>query len=429
MQSWVKGAEYRFPGAAVTEHTFQVPLDHSDPGGEAISIFALEVVDPSRIGDDLPWLLFLQGGPGGPAPRPHRGSEGWFSRALRTHRVLLLDQRGTGRSTPLTWREASQFGSAKDLARYIGFLRADSIVDDAEFIRARLSPDRPWETLGQSYGGRITMTYLSRAPEGLRACYIAGGLPSLTANAYEVSQRTIIKVRERVQWFYQRYPEDAVTVQRLRDVLLDHPMSLPGGRTLTLAQVRQLGQLLGMGDGPAKLHWLLSSAFASDGLPSDSLIAAVEEMTDHSCNPLHAVLLDHVKIEHGQSAHWPGARAMQEQADFDERRDPMLLTGEFTYPWMFDELPSLRPFREAMHILNDQIVLPALWETEKLSANKVPVAAIIYHDDMYVDAADSLSTAATVPCIRHWITNEWQHDGLRASGGTVLNRLITMAQE
>ena len=51
-----------------------------------------------KLDDDLPWLLYLQG-PGFGAPRP-TADGGWIKRALQEFRVLLLDQRGTGHSTP-----------------------------------------------------------------------------------------------------------------------------------------------------------------------------------------------------------------------------------------------------------------------------------------------------------------------------------------
>ena len=97
------------PRYALTDHTFTVPLDHADPTGPAIEVFAREVVDPGRVNEKLPWLVFLQGGPGGKSPRPQGGAPGWLWQATRTHRVLLLDQRGTGRSTPITPAMASRF--------------------------------------------------------------------------------------------------------------------------------------------------------------------------------------------------------------------------------------------------------------------------------------------------------------------------------
>jgi hypothetical protein len=45
---------------------------------------------------------------------------------------------------------------------------------------------------------------------------------------------------------------------------------------------------------------------------------------------------------------------------------------------------------------------------------------------MYVPRALSEQTAAVVRGLRAWVTSEWEHDGLRVSGGAVLGRLIAM---
>lgn len=59
-------------------------------------------------------------------------------------------QRGTGLSTPLTASSMLQLKSAKKLADYLKHFRADSIVNDAEFIRVHLVPNaEPWTILGQ----------------------------------------------------------------------------------------------------------------------------------------------------------------------------------------------------------------------------------------------------------------------------------------
>src|SRR3712207_3137162 len=109
------------PGLAMTDHAFTVPLDHRDPHGPTIEIFAREVVAPDRIAAELPWLLFLPGGPGSPAPRP-AAATGWLGHALSTHRVLLMDYRGTGRSTPVTAHTVR--GMAPDaLAAYLRLFR------------------------------------------------------------------------------------------------------------------------------------------------------------------------------------------------------------------------------------------------------------------------------------------------------------------
>ncbi|WP_308823982.1 hypothetical protein [Sodalis praecaptivus] len=86
------------------------------------------------------------------------------------------------------------------------------------------------------------------------------------------------------------------------------------------------------------------------------------------------------------------------------------------YPWMFDEIRSLRPFRAAAAHLSTRQDYPPLYDRDRLANNEVPVSAVIYHDDMYVDAELSLATAARVGNLQAWVTNEFEHDGLRQSG-------------
>ena len=43
-----------------------------------------------------------------------------------------------------------------------------------------------------------------------------------------------------------------------------------------------------------------------------------------------------------------------------------------------------------------------------------------------MEAPLSLRTAAGIRGLRAWVTNEWEHEGLRISGGKVLGRLIAM---
>ena len=89
--------------------------------------------------------------------------------------MLLLDQRGTGRSAPVNRRTLARLGPQAQADRLTHF-RADSIVLDAELIRRELT-DEPWSVLGQSFGGMCTVTYLSFAPHGIREALITAGCP------------------------------------------------------------------------------------------------------------------------------------------------------------------------------------------------------------------------------------------------------------
>ena len=100
--------------------------------------------------------------------------------------MLLLDQRGTGRSSPANRQTLARLGSAQVQADYLSHFRADSIVLDAELIRRDLT-DAPWSVLGQSFGGFCTVTYLSFAPHGIREAFITGGLPGLAVTTRTTS--------------------------------------------------------------------------------------------------------------------------------------------------------------------------------------------------------------------------------------------------
>ena len=56
------------------------------------------------------------------------------------------------------------------------------------------------------------------------------------------------------------------------------------------------------------------------------------------------------------------------------------------------------------------------------------VAAAVYDDDMYVHREFSEETARQVPNMKLWLTNQYEHNGLRADGEAVLGRLIAMVR-
>ncbi|MER5638692.1 alpha/beta fold hydrolase [Kitasatospora sp. NPDC002227] len=429
----------RLPGIVTTDHVFQLPLDHEAPQGEQIEVYAREVVAAGREGEDLPWLLFLQGGPGGKANRP-LGRDGWLVRALDDYRVLLLDQRGTGRSTPANRQTLARRGGPKEQADYLAHFRADSIVRDAELIRRRLLGEGSrWSLLGQSFGGFCTLTYLSLAPEGLREAFVTGGLAGLKASADDVYRAAYPRVARKNAGHYARYPQDVATVREIAAHLAENPARLPDGGLLTVEAFQALGLMLGSGTGSHSLHHLLEEAWV-EGVAgrelSDTFLAGAQAQLSFAQGPLYAVLHESI---YGQRSvdragtRWAAERVRAEFPAFDARRalstdQPVLFTGEMIYPAMFEADPALQPLREAAELLAERGDWPDLYDPARLAGNTVPVAAAVYHDDMYVDTADSLETANAVRGLRVWVTNEWEHDGLRVSGGQVLDRLIKMVR-
>lgn len=131
---------YRHGGLVCTDHTLDVPLDHHTPDGPTIGLFAREVVAAGREHENLPRLLWLQGGPGGRAERPNAAGA-WLRRALADHRVVLLDQRGTGRSTPADAHDGVRADAAV-LDRLIAMARGQGLSSGpGRGTRARHDPD------------------------------------------------------------------------------------------------------------------------------------------------------------------------------------------------------------------------------------------------------------------------------------------------
>jgi pimeloyl-ACP methyl ester carboxylesterase len=424
-------SSFRQPGTVVTDHVFGVPLDHGQPEGEQIEVFAREVVAADKAGLDLPWLLFLQGGPGSAAPRPV-GRESWLDRALTDYRVLLLDQRGTGRSSPANRQTLARLGSAQAQADYLTHFRADSIVLDAELIRRELTGDVPWSVLGQSFGGFCTVTYLSFAPHGIREAFITGGLPGLTATADDVYRRTYRTVLEKNAAHYERYPGDMSQAQRVASYLADHDVRLPDGTPLPVQAFQTAGHVLGQSNGSHTLHYLLENPFADDDLSDAFLYAVMNQQSNFATAPLYA-LLHEACYAQGSATRWAAQRVRAEFAEFDpgpaaDGTAPLLFTGEMIYPWMIDAHPVLRPLRESAGILAERDDWPPLYDPARLAGNQVPVAAAVYYHDMYVDREFSMQTARVIRGLQTWVTSEYSHDGLRVSGGAVLGRLIDMVR-
>ncbi len=405
---------YIIPGLHVTDFTVTVPLDWFEATNpETIVVFARELVDPAKRGEKLPVMVFLQGGPGGKGPRP-LGAAGWIGQALKTHRVVLLDQRGTGCSTRVDVNTMARFPDNYAGADYLSHFRADSIVADAEHIRKTRFGGQPWSTLGQSYGGFLTLTYLSVAPEALTACYVTGGLPSIRPDASEVYRRTFPRTAGKNHEFYARYPHNVTQVAAVADHLTENHIKLPDGDRLSVRRLQTLGIDFGMKPGFERLHWLLETAFTDDGERlSEGFLAEVMTRTSYADNPLFAVMQESI-YSHGASrpANWAAGRELANHPEFADTARPLMFTGEMMFPWMFEEIRLLRPFAGAAHELTRRDTFTELYDVERLASNEVPVAAAVYFDDMYVDAGLQLETAAAIGNVHAWVTNEFEHDGI-----------------
>lgn len=414
-----------------------VPLDRAGadrlPDGRAtITVYAREVVRretsqalASRRGSqaapsDKPYLVFLQGGPGCESPRPGGdGGTGWLGAVLEQYRVILLDQRGTGASTPIDRPDAG--GDAAGTARLLTHVRADEIVEDCEDLRRALGVER-WSLLGQSFGGFCSVRYVSAHPDSLDRVYLTGGLPAIGADGqpvpiddvYRLTYRTMAAKSEE---HYARYPGDCDRMAALIEAAARGEVTTALGDTVSPERLRSLGSLLGASGGTDTLHYLLERDPASWAFRYDlgGLLAFGGR------NPLYAVIHESCWADGGVTA-WAAARVRP--TEFDD--DPTLLTGEHVRPEYFTEAPVLAPWRQVAEILAEH-EWPRLYDADALRSSGIEGAAAVYARDVYVPLETSLATASLMPGLRTWVTSQWEHNGSRASGGDVFRRLTELA--
>ena len=476
------GDVFRVRGLELTDHFFDVPLDHANPASSpTLEIFAREVVAASKADSstraDLPYLLYLQGGPGFEAGRPVE-SGGWIAHATETHRVILLDQRGTGRSTPVSAASLARVGDARAQADYLAMHRADAIVADAETVRAALGVDR-WAVLGQSFGGFCIARYLGSAPEGLREAFFTGGLPPLIREpdaALPTYRKLLDRVKAQNAKYYRRFPSDAARVKSVARFLLAADdgagVETPSGGRLSARGLQALGfGWLGTAGGMENLHYLLEKAWDVPGeslsyaflkgaevRDDTSLLSTRDErrlLTAHRAppilssfaqdvhafdtNPIYAMLHESIYCNGGGASAWAAERAIRERfpGEFDVAEaaasdDPsrlVLFTGEMVFPFMFDEIAALRPLRPAAEILAAKDDWPRLYDADALNANDVPTACASYVEDAFVDFDLAAATAAEIRGARVWATSEYMHSGVREDGARILEKLTRMARD
>lgn len=167
----------------------RVPENPADPEGPELALF-VAVVPAATPRDPAEALVVLAGGPGAAATEFYAGFQRAFGAAARRLDVLLVDQRGTGRSARLdcpaperTAAELSPVGARAASAECLASLPRDPrlfttsvAVRDLERVRGALGYER-LHLYGASYGTRVAQHYLRRYPARVATLVLDGVLP------------------------------------------------------------------------------------------------------------------------------------------------------------------------------------------------------------------------------------------------------------
>ncbi|PYH46544.1 proline iminopeptidase [Aspergillus saccharolyticus JOP 1030-1] len=429
----------------VAELFFDVPLNYTNPNEGNLRLFARSVrrlvtpVEPNAGSNDdkqLPWLVYLQGGPGFGCRPPQEF--GWINTVLeKGYQVLFLDQRGTGLSSTITASTLARQGNAVKQAEYLKQFRADNIVRDCEAVRRCLTTDYPedkrkWSVIGQSFGGFCITSYLSMFPEGLSEAFICGGLPPLVNDPDPVYARTYEKVLERNKAYYAKFPEDVERVKRIMQHLKDSEVALPSG-TLTPERFQQLGIAFGMHGGLDSVHDLVLRA-SNDldvfGFLTRPTLTSIDSHGGMDNNVIYAILHEAIYCQ-GQASNWSADRYRATNTNFhiNTSLPEILFTGEMVYKDMFDSYTELNQIKEAADILAATSDWAPLYDEAQLAQNEVPVYAATYVDDMYVHFDLAQNTAAKIKGTKQFITNLMYHNAIRAKSDEVFQQLFAMRED
>src|SRR3984957_11129119 len=165
----------------------QVPEDPARPGGATIDLSVAVVPALNRRTAAAP-LFLLAGGPGQAASDLYASFAGAFARANRNHDIVLVDQRGTGRSAPLKCAYPDDWQSAPDDMRQlrqatlaclekfgsrVRFYTTSVAVADLDQVRSALGYARI-DLYGSSYGTRVAELYMRRYPRSVHAVILDG---------------------------------------------------------------------------------------------------------------------------------------------------------------------------------------------------------------------------------------------------------------
>jgi pimeloyl-ACP methyl ester carboxylesterase len=227
--------------------TFDVPENRADPHSRHIGLkLAVARSDAQIPQPDMATLL--AGGPGEAA------TEGWvveapaFAQVRKHHNVLLLDQRGTGGSHPLSCKNAENASDQSAFTLDLDKVRKNVAaclkevqqkadpryytttiaVQDLEDVRKALGSP-PLDLVGVSYGTRMAQQYLKHYPDSVRSVVLDSAVPDqailgedFAANLDSALKKDFANCAA-VAACKQQFGDSMQTLDQLRDALRANP--------------------------------------------------------------------------------------------------------------------------------------------------------------------------------------------------------------
>jgi pimeloyl-ACP methyl ester carboxylesterase len=179
-----------FPGIKARCGTLRRPENPSDPGSPMLELF-VAVVPALNLEPNPDPLVPIAGGPGQASTEFYASTANAFEAVRRNRDIVLIDQRGTGRSAPMKCEADEEIIEGRvDREQTIAQTRAclnslqhdpryfttSVAVRDLEALRIALGYSQ-FNLYGISYGTRVAQHYLRRYPGSTRSVVLDGVVP------------------------------------------------------------------------------------------------------------------------------------------------------------------------------------------------------------------------------------------------------------
>lgn len=276
--------------------TLTVPENRAIPGGRKIDLY-VAVMPATDSGTPSEPVFFIAGGPGGSTVADWAEAPNIFFGLNARHDIVLVDQRGTGRSHPLVFPAQNPGETPSDYAnRALSSIDGDpryyttaAAMDDLDAVRQALGYDKI-DLYGGSYGATAVQYYLRQHGDRVRAAVLDGGtlveVPIFELMAPN-SQRALDDVLDRCAAdarCVSAYPNVRMELTEVMARLSEKPvatdvMDSSGQSIVVTADVfaSTVHQLL-VGSDSGTIPWLIHTAW------SGNLTAVAAELTKYLGN-------------------------------------------------------------------------------------------------------------------------------------------------
>ena len=246
-----KSCELGRPGSGATAEawctTFEVPENRDDPHSRRIGLkLAMARSDAQVPEPDM--AVLLAGGPGEAATESWVVEASAFTEVRKHHDVLLLDQRGTGSSNPLSCNKAEDASDESTFTLDLDKIRKEVAAclteveqkadpryytttiaaQDLEDVRKALGSPA-LDLVGVSYGTRMAQQYLKHYPDSVRSAVLDSVVPNqvvlgedFAANLDNALKKNFADCMAVVAC-RQRFGDSMQTLYQLRDALRANP--------------------------------------------------------------------------------------------------------------------------------------------------------------------------------------------------------------